>query len=44
MKTKILADFHICISVPLITDLHKESENATDWFRLNEMVLDPNKF
>ena len=28
----------------LINDLQKESENATDWFRSNEMVLNPDKF
>ena len=28
----------------LITDLQKESENAIDWFCLNEMVTNPNKF
>ena len=28
----------------LITDLQKESENAIDWFRLNEMVVNPHKF
>ena len=25
----------------LITDLQKESENAIDWFRSNEMVVNP---
>ena len=28
----------------LIIDLHKESENAIDWFRLNKMVVNPDKF
>ena len=28
----------------LITDLQKELENAIDWFRLNEMVVNPDKF
>ena len=28
----------------LITDLQKESENATDWFRSNEMVVNPHEF
>ena len=28
----------------LITDLQKESENNIDWFCLNEMVTNPNKF
>ena len=27
----------------LITDLQKESENAIDYFRLNEMVVNPDK-
>ena len=28
----------------LITDLQKKSENAIDWFRSNEMVVNPDKF
>ena len=28
----------------LIADLQKESENAIDWFRLNEMIVNPHKF
>ena len=28
----------------LITDLQKESENAIDWFRSNEMVVNLDKF
>ena len=28
----------------LITDLQKESGNALDWFRSNEMVVNPDKF
>ena len=28
----------------LITDFQKDSENATDWFRWNEMVVNPDKF
>ena len=28
----------------LITDFQKESENATDWFRWNEMIVNPDKF
>ena len=27
-----------------ITELHKESEKAIDWFRRNEMVVNPDKF
>ena len=27
----------------LVTDLQKEYENAIDWFRWNEMVLNPNE-
>ena len=27
-----------------ITDLEKESESAIDWFRSNEMVVNPDKF
>ena len=28
----------------LITEFQKESEKAVDWFRLNEMVENPDKF
>ena len=28
----------------LITDLQKESESVIDWFRLNEIVVNPDKF
>ena len=27
-----------------MTELQKESENAIDWFRSNEMVVNPYKF
>ena len=30
--------------IVLITNLQKESENAINWFRSNEMVVNPDKF
>ena len=45
MKTKIMADFQICISVPLIVAERDENvQTTTDWFQFASITKFANIF